>query len=308
MGKDYYDILGLSKNASEEEIKKAYRKKALQFHPDKSKDENSEEKFKEVGEAYEILSDSEKKSAYDRHRSRNAQFHAYTFRATRDPFDLFQTFFGGKDPFSDIFASVFAQHGEFCQHPSQNSKFVSKHFLKVRSRGASESADPSAKTTVEEQVGEGGTVHITKTIFSGDGSVRREMRFRTQSADSRVTQRLGDSEKIIDRQISAPSGYVSSTSPIVIKRVQIKKEEPASSSAPTTDMKKPFETATATATIRIDPPQARASRIKINVVKPEENKENLTRPAEKPLMDDCKPKSDPKIHIDKVTLSLKTKS
>lgn len=149
MGKDYYDILGLSKNASEEEIKKAYRKKALQFHPDKSKDENSEEKFKEVGEAYEILSDSEKKSAYDRHRSRNAQFHAYTFRATRDPFDLFQTFFGGKDPFSDIFASVFAQHGEFCQHPSQNSKFVSKHFLKVRSRGASESADPSAKTTVE---------------------------------------------------------------------------------------------------------------------------------------------------------------
>lgn len=148
MGKDYYDILGLSKTASEEEIKKAYRKKALQFHPDKSKDENSEEKFKEVGEAYEVLSDSEKKSAYDRHRSKNAQFHAFTFGATRDPFDLFQTFFGGQDPFADIFASVFAQHGEFCQHPSQNSKFVSKHFLKVRSsRG--ESADPSAKTTVE---------------------------------------------------------------------------------------------------------------------------------------------------------------
>ena len=148
MGKDYYDILGLSKTASEEEIKKAYRKKALQFHPDKSKDENSEEKFKEVGEAYEILSDSEKRSAYDRHRSVNARLHASTFRATRDPFDLFQTFFGGKDPFADIFASVFAQHEEFCQKPSQNSKFVSKHFLKVRSSRA-ESADPSAKTTVE---------------------------------------------------------------------------------------------------------------------------------------------------------------
>ena len=146
MGKDYYDILGLSKTASEEEIKKAYRKKALQFHPDKSKDEKTEEKFKEVGEAYEILSDSEKRSAYDRHRSIDA--HAYVFRATRDPFDLFQTFFGRQDPFADIFGSVFAQHGEFCQHPSQNSKFVSKHFLKVR-RSRGESADPSATTTVE---------------------------------------------------------------------------------------------------------------------------------------------------------------
>ena len=121
-------------------------------------------------------------------------------------------------------------------------------------------------------------------------------------------RRLGDSEKNIDRQISAPSGYVSSTSPIVIKRVQIRKEEPASSSAPTTAMKKPFETATATATIRIDPPQTRASRIKINVVKPEDNKENVRRPAEKKMTDDCKPKSDQKVHIDKVTLSLKTKS
>ena len=121
-------------------------------------------------------------------------------------------------------------------------------------------------------------------------------------------RRLGDSEKIIDRQISAPSGYVSSTSPIVIKRVQIRKEEQASSSAPMTDMKKPFETATATATIRIDPPQARTARIKINVVKPEENKENVIKQAEKKLTDDCKPKSDQRVHIDKVTLSLKTKS
>lgn len=301
MGKDYYDILGLSKTASEEEIKKAYRKKALQFHPDKSKDENSEEKFKEVGEAYEILSDSEKRSAYDRHRSVNARLHASTFRATRDPFDLFQTFFGGKDPFADIFASVFAQHEEFCQQPSQNSKFVSKHFLKVRSSRA-ESADPSAKTTVEEQVGEGGTVHITKTTISGDGSVRREMRFRTQSADSRVTQatqRLGNSEKIIDRQTSAPSGYVSSTSPIVIKRVQIRKEEPTSSSAPMNEIKKPsFETATATATIKINPPQARTARIKINVVKPEDNKENVIKPTEIKLSEDFKQRDDPKVNVD----------
>ena len=121
-------------------------------------------------------------------------------------------------------------------------------------------------------------------------------------------RRLGDPEKIIDRQISAPSGYVSSTSPIVIKRVQIRKEEQTSSSAPTTEMKKPFETATATATIKINSPQARTSRIKINVVKPEENKENVIKPAEKKLTDDCKPKSDQKINKDKITVSLKTKT
>ena len=121
-------------------------------------------------------------------------------------------------------------------------------------------------------------------------------------------RRLGDPEKIIDRQISAPSGYVSSTSPIVIKRVHIRKEEQTSSSAPTTEMKKPFETATATATIKINSPQARTSRIKINVVKPEENKENVIKPAEKKLTDDCKPKSDQKINKDKITVSLKTKT
>lgn len=65
MGKDYYSILGISKSASEDEIKKAYRKKALQFHPDKNKEAAAEEKFKEIGEAYEILSDGEKRNMYD---------------------------------------------------------------------------------------------------------------------------------------------------------------------------------------------------------------------------------------------------
>jgi DnaJ-class molecular chaperone len=59
MSKDYYGILGVDRGASSEEIKKAYRKKALEHHPDKGGDEN---KFKEASEAYEVLSDSEKRS------------------------------------------------------------------------------------------------------------------------------------------------------------------------------------------------------------------------------------------------------
>ena len=64
--RDYYDILGISKTSSKEEIKKAYRKLALKYHPDKTKgDKKSEEKFKEASEAYHVLSDDKRKANYD---------------------------------------------------------------------------------------------------------------------------------------------------------------------------------------------------------------------------------------------------
>ena len=68
MKKDFYEILGITKSASEAEIKKAYRKKALEFHPDKNPgDKQAEEKFKEAAEAYEVLSDSQKRAKYDQY-------------------------------------------------------------------------------------------------------------------------------------------------------------------------------------------------------------------------------------------------
>ena len=66
MKKDYYEILGVSKTATAAEIKKAYRKKALEYHPDKNPgDKEAEEKFKEAAQAYEILSDEQKRAQYD---------------------------------------------------------------------------------------------------------------------------------------------------------------------------------------------------------------------------------------------------
>jgi molecular chaperone DnaJ len=65
--RDYYEVLGISKSASADEIKKAYRKVAMQYHPDRNPgDKSAEEKFKEAAEAYEVLSDQEKRAQYDR--------------------------------------------------------------------------------------------------------------------------------------------------------------------------------------------------------------------------------------------------
>lgn len=67
MGKDYYKILGVAKTATDDDLKKAYRKLALKYHPDKNKAPGAEERFKEIAEAYEILSDSKKRQIYDQY-------------------------------------------------------------------------------------------------------------------------------------------------------------------------------------------------------------------------------------------------
>src|SRR3954466_12738405 len=106
--RDYYEILGLSKSSSQDEIKKAYRKVAMQHHPDRNPgDKAAEEKFKEAAEAYEILSDPDKKSQYDRfgHNAfgpgRSSTGHGmkmdYILSQFGDIFgdDMFGNFFGG---------------------------------------------------------------------------------------------------------------------------------------------------------------------------------------------------------------------
>jgi len=98
--RDYYEILGLSKDASVEDIKKTYRKLALKYHPDRNKDPGAEEKFKEISEAYAVLSDTEKRAQYDRfgHAGIDNQYSAEDIFRGADfgGFgDIFEMFFGG---------------------------------------------------------------------------------------------------------------------------------------------------------------------------------------------------------------------
>ena len=96
--RDYYDILGVSRNASQDEIKKAYRRLAMQYHPDRNKDPEATERFKEINEAYEVLSDPEKRMAYDRfgHAGVGAQPGGFTDFGDFAGFgDIFEEFFSG---------------------------------------------------------------------------------------------------------------------------------------------------------------------------------------------------------------------
>lgn len=95
--RDYYDILGLSRTASRDEIKKAYRRLARRYHPDVSQEENADEKFKEISEAYEVLSDDQKRAAYDRFGHAGVRgtgaggFQDFGFGGVAD---IFEEFFG----------------------------------------------------------------------------------------------------------------------------------------------------------------------------------------------------------------------
>jgi len=95
--RDYYEVLGVERTVAAEEIKRAYRKLAVKFHPDKNPDDpHAEEKFKELGEAYDVLMDSEKRAAYDRFgHAAFAQGSAGFGGGFHDPFEIFREVFGG---------------------------------------------------------------------------------------------------------------------------------------------------------------------------------------------------------------------
>ena len=102
--RDYYEVLGIERSANDEDIKKAFRRLAFQFHPDRNKDEGATEKFKELNEAYEVLSTPDKREKYDRfgHAGLEGASFNQDFSSGFGGFgDIFDAFFGGMGATAD---------------------------------------------------------------------------------------------------------------------------------------------------------------------------------------------------------------
>lgn len=211
MGKDFYKILGVAKTANDDEIKKAYRKLALKYHPDKNKAPGAEEKFKEVAEAYEILSDKKKRDIYDQYGEEglkggdsggsgtgptgsNPGGFSYTFHG--DPRATFAQFFGTNDPFSIFFGDdrggfgnfaamdhemegedIFAQMGG---RPGPGGAFRSQSFnMQGNPQAKKMKVDPPIEhdlyVTLEDvAAGCSKKMKISRMVVGMDGSARKE--------------------------------------------------------------------------------------------------------------------------------------
>ncbi len=199
MGKDYYAILGVSRTATQEEIKRAYRKKAIQYHPDRNPgDKEAEEKFKEAAEAYEVLSDPEKRARYD-------QFGSAAFEGGNgaphytDVEDIFRHF---QDIFSDLFGG--GMGGSYYRQSASRHR-VKGRDLRVRLKITLDDimhggvkrikvkrkvkAPGSAYTTCPTCGGHGVVRRVTHTIF---GMTETTHRCKTCEGTGRVLSRRGE--------------------------------------------------------------------------------------------------------------------
>lgn len=202
---DYYDILQIKRDATDTEVKKAYRKMALKWHPDKNPDqkEEAEKRFKEISEAYEVLSDKKKREIYDKYGREGltgggAHYHENGFDFDdiggfgfhfRDPEEVFREFFGGRDPFAEFFTgrggpfqnggSLFAD--SFSGFPGPSSFFTNSSSL----------FDPFGGGG-----GQGGVTSFSSTSFGGPG-VGGGGNFRSTSTSTKMV----NGKKVTTRKV-----------------------------------------------------------------------------------------------------------
>jgi molecular chaperone DnaJ len=220
--RDYYEVLGVTRNANDDEIKKAYRKLAVKYHPDKNPgDKQAEEKFKELGEAYEALSNPDKRAAYDRY-GHNAfgpgmgpagAGGGFSGGGFHDPFDIFREVFGasaggggGGSIFSDIFETAFGNGQGSSQGRGSDIRYDLEITLEDVVRGAEREISFRKLSDCEACHGTGAAKDsrtITCNTCQGAGSVSVSRGF---FAISQTCPRCGGSGMVIENPCSKCKG------------------------------------------------------------------------------------------------------
>ncbi len=177
MAEDYYATLGVSRSASAEEIKRAYRQLARKFHPDVSKDAGASEKFKKINEAYSVLSDDSKRAQYDRFgpdqpgSTQSAQWRDFSGFESSGLGDIFETFFGGASPFS--FGEGMGNEG---RPRARNIRYPMTITLEEAFKGASKGIRVKRRDLCPECRGEGGFSPARCGECGGTGRIARTRR------------------------------------------------------------------------------------------------------------------------------------
>ena len=170
--RDYYDVLGISKSASKDEIKKAYRKLAIKYHPDKNPDDKeAEDKFKEAAEAYEVLSNDQKRQRYDQFGHKGvggAGGYSGGGMNMEDIFSQFGDIFGGHSPFDSFFGGG-GGHGGRRTKKGTNLRIKLKLTLQEIADGVEK------KIKVNRLVVDPNTTFKNCSSCNGTGQVRKVM-------------------------------------------------------------------------------------------------------------------------------------
>ena len=220
--RDYYDVLGVSKTASAAELKSAYRKLALEWHPDRNKSPEAEGKFKEINEAYQVLSDSKKKATYDQFghaafdpasggaggpfggfRQEGPSTYYYSsgggnpfgnmdFGGFSDPFEIFEQFFGGSNPF-----------GRAAPRKPHYSLHIP--FMTAINGGTEEVEIDGQKHAIKVPAGADTGTHLRVADFDVTFEVEPHSQFRREGADIHLDHPIPFTLAILGGETTVPT-------------------------------------------------------------------------------------------------------
>jgi len=187
--RDYYDVLGVDRNASEQDVKKAYRKLALEFHPDRNAgDPEAERRFKEAAEAYDVLGDAEKRHQYDQfgHAAfgQGGGFAGRQFSNLEDIFAAFGDIFGGGGGLGDLFGGGGGRRARRGPRPGRDLRIVLDLTLEEIDAGVERTVSLKRFDTCQAcggTGGAGGAQPVTCPTCAGQGRVQRSQGFFTMA-------------------------------------------------------------------------------------------------------------------------------